>query len=97
MPYRTSIYKILEQLQVNENTGLRDDEVARRQQEYGRNELVKQKKNTVFHMFIEQFEDYRNYRFYLLKGIHGCLNHTICYRDECDHWCHTGIQGGKSN
>lgn len=57
MPYRTSIYKILEQLQVNENTGLRDDEIVRRQQEYGRNELVKQKKNTVFHMFIEQFED----------------------------------------
>lgn len=57
MPYRTSIYKILAQLQVNENTGLNDAEVTRRQQEYGKNELIKQKKNTVFHMFLEQFQD----------------------------------------
>lgn len=57
MPYQTSIYKILAQMQVNENTGLDDHEAVKRQQEYGPNELVQQKKKTVFHMFLEQFQD----------------------------------------
>lgn len=57
MPYRTSIYKVLAQLKVDENVGLEDVDVKQRQLEYGKNELVKQRKNTVLHMFLEQFQD----------------------------------------
>lgn len=57
MPYRSSIYKTLDQLHVNENTGLSDLEAKRRLQEQGKNELTKQKKITVLSMFLDQFKD----------------------------------------
>lgn len=57
MPYRTSVYKLLNQYHVDENVGLSDTDVNQRQSEFGKNELIKQKKNTLLHMFLEQFQD----------------------------------------
>lgn len=57
MPYRKSIYRTLEQFQVNENTGLDEKEAAKRLKELGKNELVQQKKNTLVSMFFSQFKD----------------------------------------
>ncbi|MDE6475571.1 MAG: calcium-translocating P-type ATPase, PMCA-type [Erysipelotrichaceae bacterium] len=57
MPYRKSIYRTLEQFQVNENMGLDDKEASKRLKELGKNELVSQKRNTLLSMFLSQFKD----------------------------------------
>ena len=57
MPYRKSIYRTLEQFQVNENAGLDDKEALKRLKTLGKNELVSQKRNTLLSMFLSQFKD----------------------------------------
>lgn len=57
MPYRMNRYQVLKELGSDENIGLSEQEAKTRLSKNGKNELVKQKKETPFQMFIEQFED----------------------------------------
>lgn len=57
MPYRTNIYQLLQEMGTDENNGLSQEEAKCRFVKNGKNELIKQKKETLFEMFIEQFKD----------------------------------------
>ena len=57
MPYRMNRYQVLKELGSDENIGLSEQEAKTRLSKNGKNELVKQKKETPLQMFIEQFED----------------------------------------
>lgn len=57
MPYRMNRYTVLKEFGSDENVGLSESEAEKRLRKNGKNELIKQKKETPFHMFIEQFED----------------------------------------
>lgn len=55
--YRKSAKKVLDGLKVNPQKGLSSDDVAKRLEEYGRNELEAAKKINPFKLFISQFND----------------------------------------
>ena len=57
MPYRMNRYTVLNEFGSDENVGLSESEAEQRLRKDGKNELIKQKKETLFQMFIEQFED----------------------------------------
>ncbi|MEG2543070.1 MAG: cation-translocating P-type ATPase [Longicatena sp.] len=57
MPYKMNVPKVIETYQSNLEQGLSDAEAKRRLEKYGKNELIKQKKETIGHMFLEQVED----------------------------------------
>ncbi len=49
--------RVIETLETNPNTGLSTDEVLKRQQNYGKNQLNQKKSKTVLQRFFEQFKD----------------------------------------
>lgn len=57
MSYRKNAYDILKELHVDPNKGLSNQEAAKRRREQGANELMKQKKKSMFGLFLEQFQD----------------------------------------
>lgn len=57
MPYRKTIQDVLKEAGCDMNQGLSQSEVHERQGRYGKNELVKKKKETMLQMFLEQFQD----------------------------------------
>lgn len=57
MPYRMNKYHVLQEFGSDENLGLGEEEAKQRLARNGKNELIKQKKETLFEMFIEQFQD----------------------------------------
>ena len=57
MSYRKNTYEILKELGSDPNKGLSNEEVRKRRNQYGTNELKKQKKKSLFGMFLEQFQD----------------------------------------
>lgn len=56
-PWALSSAEVLNRLDVQQDQGLSTDEVSRRQQEYGLNELAKEEKTSVWKLFLEQFDD----------------------------------------
>jgi Ca2+-transporting ATPase len=56
--HETSIDEAASRLRVNPNEGLSKEEVRERIQQYGPNEITKQKKRTLLSRFIEQFADF---------------------------------------
>lgn len=50
--------EVLKNLDTNEKTGLSDEEVKERQQEYGKNKLKEKKKDSFFIKFLKQFNDF---------------------------------------
>lgn len=57
MFYRKHIQDVIQELQSDLNKGLTQQEVDKRLSAQGKNELLKQKKETLLQMFIEQFQD----------------------------------------
>lgn len=57
MPYRMNQYQVIKEFGSDENLGLSEEEAKSRLAKNGKNELIKQKKETIGQMFIEQFED----------------------------------------
>ena len=57
MPYRKNIQEVIQDLESDLEKGLTQEEAKRRLESGGKNELLKQKKETVLQMFIEQFQD----------------------------------------
>ena len=57
MSYRKNTYEILKELGSDPNKGLSNEEVRRRRNKYGTNELKKQKKKSLIAMFLGQFQD----------------------------------------
>lgn len=57
MSYRKNTYEILKELKSDPNKGLSNEEVRKRRNLYGTNELKKQKKTSLLGLFIEQFRD----------------------------------------
>ena len=55
--YQKDIKSVTEELNTNEKTGLTTEEVKRRQEEYGTNELKQKPKKTIFKMILEQLTD----------------------------------------
>lgn len=53
-----SYKKVAKEFSTNIERGLTDEEVTKRQKEYGKNELTKQKKEGLFIKFINQFKDF---------------------------------------
>ncbi len=60
LPHALSSEDVMKSLKTSEK-GLSELEVQRRQKIFGPNELVERKRKTIFHMFIEQFQDYLIY------------------------------------
>ena len=56
--YQQSIKEILEEQSVDIKNGLSTEEVLKRQEIYGLNELREKKKKTLFQMFLAQFSDF---------------------------------------
>lgn len=54
--YQSSYDEVLKQLRTSEN-GLTQDEVLKRQKQYGFNALLEEKESSVFKIFIDQFKD----------------------------------------
>ncbi len=50
--------EVLKKLDTNEKTGLSEESVKKRQQEYGKNKLEEKKKESCFIKFIKQFNDF---------------------------------------
>lgn len=57
MEYKKTIEEILNELNVNKNTGLSDEEVTKRLEKYGENKLEETKKKTLIARFIDQLKD----------------------------------------
>ena len=57
MPYRMNIQEVVQETYSDLDTGLSEQEAAARLRDQGKNELLKKKKETVFQMFLEQFQD----------------------------------------
>ena len=55
--YEESIETVLEKLKTNKNTGLKKEEVKKRQEQYGPNALKQKKKKTIAKMVLEQLTD----------------------------------------
>ncbi|MDA3931756.1 MAG: calcium-translocating P-type ATPase, PMCA-type [Tenericutes bacterium] len=56
--YSQSKKEILETLKVDSKKGLTKEEVNKRQEEYGKNQLRESKKKTMLMMFLDQFKDF---------------------------------------
>ncbi|MBN2540582.1 MAG: cation-translocating P-type ATPase [Bacilli bacterium] len=56
--YQKTIQTVLEEQAVDIENGLSNEEVLKRQEEFGLNELREKKKTTLFEMFVEQFKDF---------------------------------------
>ena len=50
--------EVLRKLKTNEKLGLREDEVIKRQEKYGKNRLKDKQKESIFMKFIKQFNDF---------------------------------------
>lgn len=57
MPYRMNIQEVVQETYSDLDKGLSEQEAAARLRDQGKNELLKKKKETVFQMFLEQFQD----------------------------------------
>ena len=57
MSYRKNTYEVLKELGSDPNKGLSNEEVRKRRNMYGTNELKKQKKKSLLVLFLEQFKD----------------------------------------
>ncbi len=57
MSYRKNTYEVLKELGSDPNKGLSNEEVRKRRNMYGTNELKKQKKKSLPVLFLEQFKD----------------------------------------
>lgn len=57
MSYRKNAYDVLKELKSDPNKGLSNQEAAERRREYGNNQLKKQKKKSLWKLFLEQFQD----------------------------------------
>lgn len=58
MWYTSEVSKVERELKTNINFGLSNEEVAKRQEKYGKNELKEKKKDNLFVKFIKQFNDF---------------------------------------
>ena len=56
MFYKKETKEVLQELHTSEN-GLNNNEVQKRKEKYGRNELPKKKRETVWHIFFNEFKD----------------------------------------
>ncbi len=56
--YQKTVKEILDEHSVDIQQGLSSEEVARRQEQYGLNELREKRKTTLFEMFLAQFKDF---------------------------------------
>ena len=56
--YNKEVSDVEEKLKTNSATGLTEDEVKKRQEEIGFNELKAKKKKSIFVKFLEQFKDF---------------------------------------
>ena len=57
MPYRNSIIEVIEKLDTDLNKGLTKEECLKRLKKFGKNELNKKKKETLFELLIDQIKD----------------------------------------
>ena len=56
--FNKEIQEVEEKLQTDAEKGLSQEEIARRQEKYGFNELKSQQKKTLVQRFLEQFKDF---------------------------------------
>ena len=77
--YQKELLKVLEELKVDEKKGLTTQEVKKRQEKYGINELKQKKKKTIIKMILEQLTD---------KMIIDCFHFIICSRRNCRRFCY---------
>ena len=57
LPFQVSAAEVVKQLDTSLDVGLTDDEVAKLQEKYGRNELEAEEKTPLWKLVVEQFED----------------------------------------
>ncbi len=57
MPYRMPTYKVLKELHVDENVGVRSEELERRRAQFGANVFEETKHVSLFQLFLEQIKD----------------------------------------
>lgn len=56
--FNLSVKEVKEKLEVDLEKGLTKEEVLKRQEQYGYNELISKKKKSLFLKFIDQFKDF---------------------------------------
>ena len=55
--HNKEVKKVIEELNTNVNSGLTEEEVSKRREKYGFNELRAKKKQSLFVKFLLQFKD----------------------------------------
>lgn len=61
MWFTKSFEAVLEELKVNPISGLSEEEVTKRQSEYGKNRLAGKKKKSIISLFFNQLKDWLIY------------------------------------
>ena len=73
--YSLSTEDVEKELNTNTSTGLSDEEVKKRQEEYGKNEIVSKGKKPIWKMIIEQFANFMIIVLIIAAIISGVVSH----------------------
>ena len=75
--YSLSTEEVEKLLNVDEKKGLNADEVEKRTEEYGRNEIVSKNKKPIWKMILEQFTDFMIIVLIIAAIVSGVVNHEF--------------------
>ena len=82
------VNEVVQKFETSIETGLKNEEAIRRMDQYGRNELVKEKGKTAFQIFISQFKDFLIYLLIfaiiisIIIGVYESLKTGEAWADE---------------
>lgn len=75
--YSLSTEEVEKLLNVDEKKGLNADEVEKRTEEYGRNEIISKNKKPIWKMILEQFTDFMIIVLIIAAIVSGVVNHEF--------------------
>mgnify|MGYP004651723641 FL=1 len=75
--YSLSTEEVEKLLNVDEKKGLNADEVEKRTEEYGRNEIISKNKKPIWKMILEQFTDFMIVVLIIAAIVSGVVNHEF--------------------
>ena len=75
--YSLSTEEVEKLLNVDEKKGLNADEVEKRTEEYGRNEIISKNKKPIWKMILEQFTDFMIVVLVIAAIVSGVVNHEF--------------------
>jgi magnesium-transporting ATPase (P-type) len=93
--HKTSIEALYSAAGTSEK-GLSDEQVLKKREEFGLNELIEKKKHPAWMIFLLQFKDFMILVLIGAARIYGCHHHIGDCGFECNCWICTGVQRRES-